>query len=148
MPNSHVKLFIDKDINNNPLGVSYVHHNPAKPTDDDGGRHARAATGDSVRWRSRDDGGFQVEFKTESPFVPVAGSSTPPGSPGSPIVATSTSTGFETKLFTLKSIGSVQRKGFSYTVTFDSGTTDDPEVIIDNSSGGGGSAKKAKKKKK
>jgi hypothetical protein len=83
-------------------------------------------------------------FKTESPFDDGA------GAPGSPIVATSSSTGFQTKLHTLKTIATT-RKAFPYTVTFVSGATDDPEVIIDNSSGGGGggggSAKKKKKKR-
>lgn len=144
MPNHHVKVFIDKDINNNLGDVCYVHHNTDKPSDDDAGLHAKGQTGDRLKWRSRDDGGFTIQFDDESPFESGAGAN---GSPA--ISATASSNGeFETTLEKLKKIAS-PKQPFKYTITFlNSGKSDDPEIIIDNSSGGGGHKKKAKKKRR
>lgn len=131
MPNHHVKLFIvDRK-------VFYIHHNIDIPSDDDPGIHARGQTTDKVRFRSRDDGPFTIEFKNESPFI------SDDGSPGSPISSKKVAKGDETDLETLKPILTVTKR-FPYTVKI-GGLTDDPEIIIDNSGGGG--AKKKKKKK-
>jgi hypothetical protein len=131
MPSHHVKLFVvDGEI-------YYIHHNVSSPSDDDPGKHTRAPSGDKARFVARDDGGFSIEFKAESPFVSGA------GSPGSPIVSVD---GSPTTLETLKTISTV-RKRFPYTTTL-AQLQDDPEIIIDNSGGTGGKPKKATKKKK
>jgi hypothetical protein len=132
MANHHVKLFVVDGA------VYYIHHNTSAPSDDDPGPHAEGATGDNYRWKARDDGGFKIEFDTESPFVSGH------GAPGSPIVSPD---GSQTPLEPLKVIGTPKRS-FKYTFTFDSGVTDDPQIIINNSGGGGGSPKKKSKKKK
>jgi hypothetical protein len=132
MANHHVKLFIvDGGV------VYYIHHNTSDPSNDDPGPHAEGPTGDKYKWRARDDGDFRIEFKTESPFKSGAGAH------GSPIVSQNS----QTQLETLKSIATLT-KPFPYTVTFDSGESDDPKIIINNSGGGGGPAKKKSKKKK
>jgi hypothetical protein len=134
MSNHHVKLFIEDGE------ITYIHHDTGNPSDDDPGKHTGGPTGDKVRFVSRDDGPFSIEFKLESPFDSGA------GSPGSPILSLHSGNVDKTSLETLKLIRPL-RKGFDYTVNL-AGLTDDPEIIIDNSSGSGGPHKKAKKKKK
>lgn len=136
MANHHVKLFV-ADRATSTQEVYYIHHNPSDPSNDDPGKSAEGPTGDKYKWRARDDGDFRIEFKTESPF------NTGAGAPGSPIASLNS----QTQLETLKPILTV-KKAFPYTVTFDSGETDDPKIIINNSGGGGGPAKKKSKKKK
>src|SRR6266568_2455589 len=133
MSNHHVKLFV---VDGN---IEYIHHNVGT-SDDDPGKHTRAPHGDKVRFVARDDGGFSIQFKTESPFESLAGG---PGQP--PIVSPD---GKPTILETLKRLptGTVTKR-FPYTATL-AGIEDDPELIIDDSGGGGGPVKKAKKKKK
>ena len=117
----HIKLFIvDGEI-------EYLHHNTDSPFGDTPGKHMRAPTGDRVRFKAPEDGGFSIEFKVESPFESRA------GRPGFPIVSAD---GKQTGLETLIRIPTVV-KSFEYTATL-GGVTDDPEIIIDNSGGGGG----------
>lgn len=132
MANHHIKLFVVDGK------VDYIHHNLGSPSDDDPGVHASAPTGDKVRFKARDAGGFSVQFKAESPFESGA------GAPGSAPI--SSPDGSLTDLETLKSIPTVKKK-FPYTLTI-AGLSDDPEIIIDNSGGGGPKAKKTAKKKK
>lgn len=122
MTHHHVKLFVVGGTT-----VYYVHHNTSDPGNDDAGVQTRAPTGDTIRFKARDAGGFTIEFKAESPFVSGA------GAPGSPI---NSANGSLTTEETLKPIATVI-KHFPYTVTI-AGLTDDPEIIIDNSGGGGG----------
>lgn len=133
MANHHIKLFIVDGA------IEYIHHNTDSPLDDKPGKHARAPTGEKVRFRAPVDGGFSIEFKAASPFVSGA------GRPGHPIVSAD---GSATPLEKLKTISTVV-KTFAYTATL-GGVTEDPEIIIDNSGGGGGgpAAKKSAKKKK
>lgn len=125
----HIKLFLVDGA------IQYVHHETGDPTNDDPGTHVRGPHGDRVKFKARDDGGFTVVFKTESPFVGGAGfpATNPIVSPDGSIVGP----------FTLKPITTVTKK-FPYTVKL-AGVTDDPEIIIDDSGGSG--AKKKKKKK-
>jgi hypothetical protein len=81
-----------------------------------------APTFDKAQWVAPKDGGFTIEFKTESPFVSQA------GKPGTPITSKD---GSPTKLETLKLVFP-DKKSFKYTVTL-SGIVEDPEILIDNS---------------
>jgi len=130
MSNHHIRLFVEDG------GVVYIDHTVGIYGDRPG-KHTHAPHGDKVRWEAPVDGGFSIEFKTESPFVSLA------GSPGSPIMS---SNGSQTSLETLKPITTVTKR-FPYTTTL-AGIVDDPELIIDDSGGSGGPSKKAKKKKK
>ena len=65
--NHHIKMFkVAKKI-------VYIHHKPNNPTDDEPGDPLSAPPGDKVRFKARDDGGFSITFKTESPFESGAG---------------------------------------------------------------------------
>jgi len=137
MANHHIRLFVVDG------GVYYIHFNTSDPTNPDPGKHLHVPHGDTVKWVSRDDGPFKIVFKKESPFNDGAGFPA-----ANPIVSTVAGNGSSaTTLDTLKPIATV-KKSFSYTVTFNSGVTDDPEIIIDDSGGTGGKGKKGKKKKK
>jgi hypothetical protein len=130
MDNHHIKLFV---VDGN---IVYIHHSANHPNDDDPGPHLRAPKDDKVRFKAPKDGGFRIEFDTESPFVSGA------GRPGFPIVSND---GSQTPLEILKPIGTVT-KSFKYSVQI-AGLDDDPEIIIDNSGGGGGGGPKKKRKK-
>ncbi len=129
----HIKLFlVDGQI-------VYIHHNTGDPSNDDPGNHTSAPSGDQVRFKAPVDGGFQIQFKKESPFINGE------GGPGQPPI--SSPDGSQTGLLTLKDIKPAIRKRFPYTATL-ANVTDDPELIVDNSGGTSGTAKKKGKRKR
>lgn len=115
--------------------IVYIHHDTNHPAHDQPGNSLRVRPGEKVRFTSR-DGGFSIEFKTESPFVSGA------GAPGRPIVS---SNGSFTPAQTIKRTISVTKR-FLYTTTL-ANIIGDAEIIVDDGGGARGSAKKAKRPK-
>jgi hypothetical protein len=135
MSNHHVKMFVDHGK------IVYIHHKIDDPSNDEPGESTPAPTDDQVRFVSKRDGPFSIEFKTESPFRSNA------GRPGHAMTSLPFSKGDRTSYETLKPIAPALRRRFSYTAKL-AGITDDPEIIIDNSGGGGGGHPKRRKGKK
>jgi hypothetical protein len=134
MASHHIMMFVVDGK------IVYIHYQPANPSAPEPGNDVHAPHGNKIKWSAPNDGGFSIEFKTESPFESGA------GAPGNPIISPD---GHPTKLETLKTIATVKRT-FKYTAKL-AGITDDPQIVIDDSGGsggGGGQAKKTKKAKK
>ena len=130
----HIRLFV---VNKQ---IVYIHHQFNQP--DKPGNSVHAPHGDKVAWSAPDDGGFSIEFKTDSPFAPSPGAPAGAGAPGNPIISRD---GSETHPEKLKTIGtSIQP--FDYKVKL-KGITVDPQIVIDDTGGSGGKPKQAQKKK-